>query len=387
MKTLILAFCIFSGFGVFGQGIEFFQGSWKDAMEKAKKEEKLLFVDAFAKWCGPCKSMAKNVFTQEKVGEFFNNNFINLKLDMEEADGITFGHKYPVSAYPTLIFLNGEGQMVHKVVGGQNAEKLIALGEEASAKLDRSAKYAVLYEQGDRSYDLMYNYVKALNQSGKSSLKIANEYLASQPSMSEEQRLKFILEAASESDSKLFEEVLAKKAAIIKLVGEDYYEMTTKKACQATVNKAINFETEELLTLANTNARKAFPREAPEFSAEANYKYYKSLKEDQKFIPAYQNLAKINIKNPDKLKSIVADLIKNHKGNEKIIKDAISYSESIYKLKNDFESLSLLCSTLVIADKTNQAIAIVEKVLKNNKLEENDKKNYDSLLRFLQQKV
>lgn len=39
-------------------------------MAKAKTEDKLLFVDAFAKWCGPCKSMAKNVFTQQKVGDF-----------------------------------------------------------------------------------------------------------------------------------------------------------------------------------------------------------------------------------------------------------------------------------------------------------------------------
>lgn len=122
MKALFLLVIIFLNYGINGQnleikslneelktpvennveGIQFFHGTWAEALEKAKIEDKLLFVDAYAQWCGPCKVMAKNVFTQKKVGDFFNENFINLKMDMETTDGASFGHKYPVSAYPTL---------------------------------------------------------------------------------------------------------------------------------------------------------------------------------------------------------------------------------------------------------------------------------------------
>ena len=44
---------------VYAGGIEFFHGTWKEALAKAKAEDKILFVDSYAQWCGPCKRMAK----------------------------------------------------------------------------------------------------------------------------------------------------------------------------------------------------------------------------------------------------------------------------------------------------------------------------------------
>ena len=133
--TGFIAFLLFSTM-VSGQGIEFFHGTWKEALAEAQKEDKIVFVDSYAKWCGPCKKMAANVFTQDEVGQFFNDNFVNLKLDMEEADGLTFGSQYPVSAYPTLFFLDSQGNILKKVTGGQQAEGLINHGKVAIKSYD-----------------------------------------------------------------------------------------------------------------------------------------------------------------------------------------------------------------------------------------------------------
>ena len=65
-------------------GIEFFHGTWAEAKAKAKAEDKLIFVDAYAEWCGPCKRMSAQTFPDPKAGEFFNPNFICLKIDMEK---------------------------------------------------------------------------------------------------------------------------------------------------------------------------------------------------------------------------------------------------------------------------------------------------------------
>jgi len=146
------------------QGIEFFHGTFEEAKELAKAEEKIIFVDAYAQWCGPCKRMAANVFTQSEVGDFHNSKFINMKIDMEDKEGRKFGRKYPVSAFPTLFYIDYTGEVVHKVKGGKTVEKLIELGKFALSKVDRSGEYAAAYENGDRDPQLVYSYVKELNR-------------------------------------------------------------------------------------------------------------------------------------------------------------------------------------------------------------------------------
>jgi thiol:disulfide interchange protein len=115
-------------------GIQFETGTWAEVMQKAKDENKLIFVDAFAKWCGPCKWMDKKVFTDPAVGDFYNKNFINYRFDMEVGEGRTFASKYVIRNYPTLLFLDGEGKIVHRTIGSRASEQFISLGQEALNK-------------------------------------------------------------------------------------------------------------------------------------------------------------------------------------------------------------------------------------------------------------
>ena len=116
------------------QGIEFFHGTFAEAQQKAEKEGKLIFMDAYTTWCGPCRMMAKNAFPNPEVGAYFNKHFVNLKMDMEKGEGRTLGRKYRVVAYPSLFFLKPDGSVAHRAVGMKNANQLIALGKQAEAK-------------------------------------------------------------------------------------------------------------------------------------------------------------------------------------------------------------------------------------------------------------
>ena len=109
----------------FAQGIEFFHGTWEEALQLAKTQDKIIFVDGFAKWCGPCKRMAATVFTDEKVGNFYNQNFINMKLDLEEGEGVKFRTKYPVSAFPTLFYIDADGKVVHSQRGALQVDPFV----------------------------------------------------------------------------------------------------------------------------------------------------------------------------------------------------------------------------------------------------------------------
>ncbi|MNK12872.1 Thioredoxin [compost metagenome] len=108
-------------------GIKFSKMSLEKAFKEAQATGKLIFIDVHTSWCGPCKEMAKTTFTDSEVGSVFNQRFINLKIDAEkDADGPMVSKAYSVSAYPTLLFVNGEGKLVRKLVGKQSKEKLLA---------------------------------------------------------------------------------------------------------------------------------------------------------------------------------------------------------------------------------------------------------------------
>ena len=81
---------------VCAQGVNFRPLSYTEAIELAAKENKMVFIDFYTTWCGPCKRMSKEVFSQQEVGEYFNRTFISLKLDAEKENGLELAKKYAV---------------------------------------------------------------------------------------------------------------------------------------------------------------------------------------------------------------------------------------------------------------------------------------------------
>ena len=101
---------------------------WENLVSLARKEKKLIFLDAYTTWCGPCKYLQSKIFPQKEVGNFFNKNFINVKMDMEAGEGLLLSDQFEVTAYPTLLFINGDGQLVHKSIGAMESDELLELG-------------------------------------------------------------------------------------------------------------------------------------------------------------------------------------------------------------------------------------------------------------------
>lgn len=369
---------------IHAQGIEFLESSWEDAMKKAKKENKLLFVDAYAKWCGPCKVMAANVFTQKEAGDFFNANFINLKLDMEEMDGRTFGDKYPVRAYPTLMFIDGDGKLVLRVVGGQKLESLLAIANDALIKGDNLEELHAQFEKGDRDYEFMMKYMKVLNRSGASTIKAANTYLNSKPEITKEQKGRFLFEAASEADSKLFETMVADKAYIISLVGEEAYNEHVKKACMATTDKAIEFELKMLLDEAVGKAQLALTTDKNDFVAQARMNYYRAFNESENYLDAVSNYLKaIGSDDATKVKATIQEMCGTFPDNQKILDRASKAAKELYKSDEVFDNLLLYCSTLVQAGDKKEALKEAEKG--QNKLKDLDETQQKKLAALVNQ--
>jgi len=116
------------------QGIQFIEANWAKALLEAKKQKKLIFLDAYTSWCGPCRMLKQNTFPDKAAGEYFNKNFINVALDMEKGDGPAVAEKYRVNAYPTLIIADADGNMVTYTKGYIDAKQLIEFGKFGISK-------------------------------------------------------------------------------------------------------------------------------------------------------------------------------------------------------------------------------------------------------------
>ncbi len=319
-------------------GIQFFEGTWSEALEEAKKQDKIIFVDAYAVWCGPCKKMAKEVFPDDKVGEFYNRHFISMQIDMERGMGLEFGKQYPVSAFPTLFYIDASGKVVHQVRGAQSIDAFISLGKKVLSMNDKSEDYAAEYENGNREPELIFNYVRALNKAGKPSLKIANDYLRSQKDLTTAFNLNFILEAATEADSKIFEWLIKYRDQIAKVASEDEVNQRILDACRATAQKAIEFRSEDLVKEAIEKVKKHYPERLVDFELQTWLAFYLEAKDAANYVKTAKSYAKrVAYDDARELQSLVTFLVKGF-GEDK---NAMNLAEDLAKRASEVGQASV----------------------------------------------
>ncbi len=291
-----IAFCVFTPV-LYAQGIRFFEGKWSEALAKAKAEERLIFADAYASWCGPCKRMAATVFTDAQVGEFFNANFINVKYDMEKPENAEFARQYPVSAYPTLMILDATGKVVQKHVGGLTAEGLIAFAQKALGSASLSQDIEKEYEAGNRDPQLVLRYIRGLNRANKPSLKVTNDYLNANKNYNDPITRQIILEGTVEADSRVFDLLIAHRAAITGQEGAQKVDERIHFACKNTVKKAIEFRDVRLLEEAKAKMKANLPTQAEEFAFDADMRYFAATKDAKNYLKSAQAYQKKLVRN------------------------------------------------------------------------------------------
>ena len=352
----------------FAQGIEFFEGSWQEALDAAKSENKIIFVDAYTDWCGPCKRMAAQVFPTKEAGDFFNEKFINYKMNMEKGEGPTFAQKYPVRAYPTLMFIDFDGTKVHQKVGAQSTASLVELGKAALKKVDRSGQYAPLYEKGDRSPELIYNYIAALNQAGKPSNKIANTYLRSQKDLSSEMNQKIIFEATTQVDSRAYTLFSKNLSGIKKLYNAEQIDSKITNAGNKTIQTAIEFGDPDLYNEAKEKvAAIATAKAAEQFSLNADIVFGFASKDFKLYSKALKSYAKAfpTIDQVAQAKKYVSQGLNVMQADKKVADGVIAVAEAMTKSKKaTYQEHILLANVYSKVGNQKQAIAALDQAEK-----------------------
>ena len=212
MKKIILLFSLIfiACITCHAQGVKFESGTWSEMLTKAKAENKTIFIDVYTKWCGPCKHVSENVFPQEKLGEYYNTHFINYKIDAESPAGKEFVKNYPVTGYPTFFFIDGNGKVIHKVVGAKDVDGFIAEAKMVSmyARYGGIDNMTAAIKNGTANRELLFDYYQSANPKNKPVA--LNLYLKALPA-----------EELIDVNNKLIEEIsLYDKDLLIRLIDE-----------------------------------------------------------------------------------------------------------------------------------------------------------------------
>ena len=222
--TFMLA-CLFTSFSAFSQGVHFEHLTLQEALNKAKTENKLVFMDCYTTWCGPCIYMTDKIFPQKEVGDFFNKHFINIKVDMEKGEGPELMKKYGITAFPTFLILLPDGTERHRILDSAEAKTIIERAQQG-LKAETSSSYLdKLYADGKRDKEFLITYVQNLlnNYQRVQAKAVATELIArlsDEEKLSEEYWFIYTNSTLSGLGSENFNYMLQHKDKFLKRYGE-----------------------------------------------------------------------------------------------------------------------------------------------------------------------
>ena len=225
MKKIIPFLFLLISTMLFSQdGIKFGKQSFAQTLEQAKKENKLIFLDAFASWCGPCKLLDKNVFPKKEVGDYFNANFLNLHIDMEKGEGIEIAKKYSIYSYPTLLFINGDGKVVYKAAGYMSPQELIGIAKEAVNPENTLENKIAKFEAGEKDPEFLMGLIKNTYATDFSlAQKVATRYFQTRTDATySKEEAGMLLFFTKTIDDELYKIFTAKKAELSTQIPESY---------------------------------------------------------------------------------------------------------------------------------------------------------------------
>ena len=232
------------------KGIEFIEGDWNRALEQARQENKLIFMDCYTFWCGPCKQLARTVFTDPDAANFFNEHFVNLKMDMEKGEGINLKDRFGVKAYPTLLFINGQGEVVHSLVGAPGLKELI---EQAQIAFEgKGLAYAdAEYQKGNRDPEFIQAYLTYLGNASLSEKagEVSLDYFATldKNNLKERKYWDIFVKYINDVDSDLFQYVYEHRDEFYSIYGERDVKRKIQNVWGGGANRFVNKEGDRMV--------------------------------------------------------------------------------------------------------------------------------------------
>jgi len=128
------------------------EGDFASLLARAHKAKKLVFVDFYATWCGPCKMMDREVYTDSGAAAAANR-LVNRKIDAERGEGVALAGRYAIHYYPTLLVLDDTGKERARQTGYVPADRFTRFVDDARSGRGTAAEIAAKIAHGEDTVD------------------------------------------------------------------------------------------------------------------------------------------------------------------------------------------------------------------------------------------
>lgn len=306
-------------------------------------------MDAYAAWCGPCKLMEKNVFTDKNVADYYNQNFINSHFDMEKGEGKTLAAKYGIRSYPTLLFLNGEGEIVGKELGYIKTEEFLELGKKNNKPSLVNTNLKDEFLKGKLDQAGLLNFINLYASKDPALAKQASEkYFANKKDKTfSGEEVNALLNFTQSVDDANYKVFVSNKAGITELLPENNYKQfdnylkLMKLVTSATDDKTKIIDDAKVLK----EGEGLFPKDELTKSLNVYKLNYYAAHEN---FPAYEKTALEYYKNPDEFNAnellTAASTIGEKSKDVKSLQAASRWAEKVVMSSENFDSTSILAT-------------------------------------------
>lgn len=363
--------------------------NWNDVLAKAKKEKKMIFLDCYTTWCGPCKQMSSQVFTQKEVGEFYNANFINTKVQLDTTDndngyikgwykdGHDLAKKYKVRAFPTYLIFNSDGEIIHRFVGSMPGAEFISAGKDLLNTDNQYYAQLKMYEAGDKSPKLLYRLAKLSEKAYESAAnkKFIEEYLATQTDIYTKENLQLLYGATRSSEDRGFKIALNEAAKADEILEK---QGTSKRLVK---NIILNEELNSLFRQGGTpdfdtfdkKLNEKYPQYAKWVSDYAKMYYSMNKKNLPDFVKYADEVVKADDVQAGTLNQFAWTVFENTE-DKALLEKAIEWSKASLKLDDNPTYIDTHANLLYRAGKVAEGIAEEKRALEIAKKTDGDVK-------------
>lgn len=375
MKTLrniilLTAFVITIQTSYAQEGISFEKGTWSEVLTKAKSQDKLVFLDAYASWCGPCKWMAKNTFPDDEVASYYNAKFVNYKMDMEKGEGPAVAKTYNVDAYPSLLFVNSDGDLVSKNVGAMGPKDFMEMGASvADRKVKSLAEMAKHYESGAADRAFLHEYINRLADSRLNYKEPLEDWRKGMKveDLMEEANWKMFMKVFRRTDTDEFKHVVANREKFEEKYGED----VVRKKLMQNYTFAMYMAQRQKDDAAYKAARKEFAKSGmPNVKTAVmmqDLSWYQSKKDWKKYMKTATKITKTDaVENSSFLNNISWTAYENVE-KAKDLEKALGWAKKSVELDTKYYNLDTQAMLEYKLGKTDAAIATCKRAIEKAK--------------------